>query len=713
APAPAITWTVRNQGANSAVGSWYDAVYLSADEAWDISDPLIERVQHTGDVAPAGSYTGSTVAALPAVVPGGYHVIVRTDIRNSVRETDDANNAGASSGLVAMDMQALTLGVTTHATIANNQDLYYRVDVTAGQDLLLTLNVAEPAQTEFYIRYAEPPSRGQFDIVYDNLYDFQQQITVAGTRQGSYYILLHGRQGAGSGEALDITAEVLSFDLRTVSPNHGSNLGQTTVTLTGSRFSANATATLVGPDLTERPATRVWWKDSNTLFATFDLTGLRAGAYDVRVDDDGQTDTEVDAFTVTAQPVGNVQVQMTVPGTLRPAQQGLVTVDYFNAGETDVLAPLLILSAENARLRLPGQADFAGSSVQFLGINDNGLAGVLPPGAAGRISIHFLPTINNGQVDFSLGMLADTDAIFDWSAMKNDVRPDHIPADAWDAIWSNFTDSVGTTLGSYQAVLCDNANYLSQLGEHVPDVSQLLAFELQQAGDSLPRATLAGAVDVSDAAPGLPLTFSRAFLQPISGRYTLGPLGRGWTHQWEVSLTTDPDQNVTIEVAGGLRFFRKLSSGGYAATPGDYGTLLLDQGKYRLQETDGTTLAFRSDGRLDYIQDTNGNRITCVYNGDKLTSLVHSNGDTLALGYNSLGRLVQITDPDGRVTAYAYDASGEHLTGVTGVDGTTTYTYSAAASGPTANALASIAYPGGTHDYFEYDAQGRLSRQYR
>ena len=43
-----ISWTVQNQGANSAEGSWSDAVYLSDDSLWDINDRLLGRVSFTG-----------------------------------------------------------------------------------------------------------------------------------------------------------------------------------------------------------------------------------------------------------------------------------------------------------------------------------------------------------------------------------------------------------------------------------------------------------------------------------------------------------------------------------------------------------------------------------------------------------------------------------------------------------------------------------------
>jgi CARDB len=52
-----ISYTVHNQGANTAKGTWVDSVYLSKDGQWDINDPLVGKVQHKGDVASDAIYS--------------------------------------------------------------------------------------------------------------------------------------------------------------------------------------------------------------------------------------------------------------------------------------------------------------------------------------------------------------------------------------------------------------------------------------------------------------------------------------------------------------------------------------------------------------------------------------------------------------------------------------------------------------------------------
>ena len=39
-------------------------------------------------------------------------------------------------------------------------------------------------------------------------------------------------------------------------------------------------------------------------------------------------------------------------------------------------------------------------------------------------------------------------------------------------------------------------------------------------------------------------------------------------------------------------------------------------GSYTWKQSDGLTTDFRADGKLDYLQDTNGNKITAGYDAD-------------------------------------------------------------------------------------------------
>jgi YD repeat-containing protein len=155
-----------------------------------------------------------------------------------------------------------------------------------------------------------------------------------------------------------------------------------------------------------------------------------------------------------------------------------------------------------------------------------------------------------------------------------------------------------------------------------------------------------------------------------------------------------------------VRSFDLQADGSYIGQEVDFASLSLDQGTgiYTLTEPDGTATIFNSAGKIDYIEDTNGNRITTTYSDGNLTSLTDAFGNSLNFEYNGNGRISTATDSDGRSTSYGYDETGELLTSVADEAGTTTYTYSG-------SLVESITDPNGTTINYAYDEQGRLTQQ--
>jgi RHS repeat-associated protein len=195
----------------------------------------------------------------------------------------------------------------------------------------------------------------------------------------------------------------------------------------------------------------------------------------------------------------------------------------------------------------------------------------------------------------------------------------------------------------------------------------------------------------------------------------LGAFGRGWSHNWDISLTIASDGTVNINgPSTAVRSFLPDSRGGYFSSPGDYGKLTSLFGLHFLQEPNGLIHAFGSDGKLDYVRDANGNQITCGYSGNQLVTLTHSSGQQLTIAYNAGGTIDGITNQAGQHTTFSYDPAGEHLTSVVYPGGpTVAYTYTDAQTASTnaalANALTSVTFPDNTHEYITYDNFGHLA----
>ena len=377
-----------------------------------------------------------------------------------------------------------------------------------------------------------------------------------------------------------------------------------------------------------------------------------------------------------------LEVSISSPRSITASGTDEVTVTYTNTGDVDIAAPLLSLAVEGAQLRLGDESDFTESQVQFLAINNEGVAGTLPPGESNSFTVEFMPEADrDSPIDFSVSVVDDS-APIDWESLREQSRPDYISSDAWQQIYDNFVAEVGATASDYRQLLTENANYLSQLGQYVADADTLLGFEFQQASD----------------------------FQSISQQYSLGSFGVGQSFVGDLQLTADTAGNVSIDNGGTRRSFDLRADGTYQGLVGDRAIFSLEAatGIYTLQEPDGTQVGFNTAGQLDYIEDTNGNRITAAYANDlapsQLTRLTDDFGSETIFDYNSLNRIESITTPDGRTTTYTYDADGSNLETITDESGTTTYTYSGAE-------ITSITDPSGTRLELTYDDQGRVSQE--
>lgn len=746
---PQISWTVTNTSGSTASGTWYDSVYLSEDDQWDINDKLIISQQHVGTLNVGESYTAGSSTALPGVIDGHYHIIVRTDIRNNIRELNDTNNTTISSETIYISTPALTLGVPYTGTIANQQALVFKVDVEAGQQLQLDADFATFAESEFYISYGEPPTRSSFDEVYGSLSDAQQRLTITSTRSGSYYIMLYGRENAGAGKNFTLTATALSFGISSITNDAGSNQGDATIQVNGSLLTAGTTLSLQDSEgnIIATPI-RTWWADSTRMWATFDLTGVANGSYDVVATESntGQTARLSGAFTVNSGNIGELQVRIISPGTVRPNTQSSITIEYTNTGATDLPATLLRISSSVDLYDAAGNN--LGATALYLAGSTTGLAGVLAAGETGRIVLFFRSPdigVDSGLVNVSVTSVNSTllayqtytrtfDATLDmyvsnqvagatyygqvvpdnppmyWDSIKADLRPAYVSALAWDAIWTNFKESVGDSLYSMIYALSRDASYLSQFGQTVLNVGELLSFEMQKANSYLFSPTLITVTDISNAEVGLPLTFTRSYGLSLDSRLQQTSLGYGWSSNWDGDLTVNGDGSITIQLDYQNRTFLRNPDGTYSGGVAEYASLVKDGSNYVLTETDGTIYGFNSAGKIAYKQDINGNRITAAYDlAGRLVSLTSTGGSSLMFTYNAQGLISTITDARGNVTAYTYDAENR-LTEVDSVAGTSTYTYNSQLTGPAAYGLTSVT-DGNVQTLFDYDSAGRLISQ--
>jgi subtilase family serine protease len=357
-----ITFTVNNNGQNPATGSWSDAVYISADSTWDINDALFGRVTHSGDVAAAGKYTSSLTAALPGVLPGNYKVIVRSDIRNNLVESNETNNLSASLDSFAVDFPELVLGSSISATLINGGSAYYRLALPANENVTISLTAATTDSSyALYVMQGTVPTSVTHDLSSALPFELTQRVGVEQSIAGDYYLLVQRRGGPADAQPFTLRAEIPSFVIYNTSFGIAGTEGRRTLAVTGGAFDGTLSASLIsstGVAVKSAVATQV--QSSTEAYVSFDLRTVTPGMYSVLFTRAGvQAILVSDSLRVIAGGGSEISFSQTGRLAVRPNELNTVALTVTNRGSNDLSIPLLTISNDQIAFSIGTWADRA------------------------------------------------------------------------------------------------------------------------------------------------------------------------------------------------------------------------------------------------------------------------------------------------------------------------------------------------------------------
>lgn len=507
-----VNWTVDNAGPAAVLGSWFDAVYLSADAIFTPDDLFLGETLHTGDLAPGASYAGSKQVTLPGVLPGDYYFIVRSNSKNEIFEAQALlNNSAASAQVVAMDLPTLTIGVPFNGTLpATGSALFYKINAPAGADLSVILDGPNSGfSNELYLSFATLPSRQSFDERGNRPALADQSVSVADTDPGQYYAMVYAAN-IPNAENFSLTASIAGFGITGISPARGSNTGNVTISITGSQFDANSQPRLIDSGGGTVLPTDVFFTDSGHLAATFDLTGHPAGAADVQVVNSGNVITTLpDSLNVVAGTEGHLVTSITSTGRVRLGRDFIAYLEYRNAGDTDLLAPIMrIVTNGQTELSLDPAMEDPTGTLQLIAINPNGPAGILPPGAVGRIPIYGR-AIANGDEVLRVEIAAYPSTPIDYDAVELLMRPPDLTDAEWNPLFNQLQTQIGTSWAGYVAALSRDATLVTPAIGLNYSVTDAFRLEVESARAAL-NASVSGNLFLRDSAH--PLAGATVFL---------------------------------------------------------------------------------------------------------------------------------------------------------------------------------------------------------
>ncbi|MEZ6063698.1 MAG: carboxypeptidase regulatory-like domain-containing protein [Planctomycetaceae bacterium] len=475
-----LSYIVNNLSSNALSGTWTDSVYLSDDTTFDADDVLVARGDHVGGIAGNGSYTESVTATFPGVDVGDWFVFVVADSRGSVSDTDRTNNRGVSSSAIESTVPLLPFDTLVSNTVANGQDVYYRVDVPDGRgDLRFDLSFEQDEQAEVFVSRAVLPTRSIFDFTASNLLELNRTITVPAAQAESYYVLIHGREGTGGGTGFDIKVHRVEFSVDSITPAHGANSGQASTLISGAGFTDSAVVTLRSATGSVVATATVVQNDPNHLFATFDLVGIDPGTYDMHVADGSSSGSQSAAYEVVVGNPGDLQVRLVTPGSLRGGRLYTGYFEYTNIGDTDLVSPIITITSTQP-LTLDLHGDPSTNVLRQLAISPAGTtgpAGILAPGQTVRVPFRFRGADMTIE---ATSMSSDIAEPMDWDALRAEIRPASADA-AWDAAFDGEFVSAGSTIGDYVRRLSEGATlYRLRNGIGEADLNSLMTFILTE-----------------------------------------------------------------------------------------------------------------------------------------------------------------------------------------------------------------------------------------
>ncbi|MBX3418456.1 MAG: carboxypeptidase regulatory-like domain-containing protein [Pirellulaceae bacterium] len=513
-----ITYTVHNLGPNWVRGSWTDALFISADQTWGINDPLLGKINMVNaNIAPGGSYTQTLTAPMPGVIPGTYHVIVRSDIRNQIREGNLVNNLAASIDQILVDFEELTLGVPTSGTLSAGQFVYYRVDVPAGEALSIFLDsAATNGFNELYVAHNRVPTRSDFDFASIKPFEVDQRVVVGNTIAGTYYILAYGNSTPVGQSNYSLTAELVQFSVFDTNYGRGGTAGNRTILINGVKFDRSVLASIADSDGLEFPAISYFRVNDTQLYATFDLTGVNSGHYDLTLlkPTTNETFTVSNSFEVIDGGGANVSVFVSAPSaTVRPREgfpfvdrlQYNFTVGWNNGGLNDAPAPLLLLVSND---------EFGSSMREIVGGNGTlseyfiasgvfGPPGVLTTQDGGqRVLVTrnsgIAMGIDNADIFYTLtNVLRDENAPFDWEFFRDRLRPANDLRADFDEAFDRVIASIGPLNRHVQEMIARNVQIVSSVQSNATKFEDILYFEMLKSRASI-YPSIRGTINASD-----------------------------------------------------------------------------------------------------------------------------------------------------------------------------------------------------------------------
>ncbi|MCB1122792.1 MAG: right-handed parallel beta-helix repeat-containing protein, partial [Verrucomicrobiae bacterium] len=345
-----VEYTVKNNGASTALGQWDDALYFSMDKKWDIGDTLAGSSMRPSTLASGAMYTHTISTSIPNVVDSSYHLLVRTDYRNQQLEFQDYNNSAASAEKLEVTLPVKGAVDSMSSTFTPNAISSHLCKVDAseniGQDLVIKVTANNPnARVDIFVKQGGVPSAFDNQVVGHSESGGMARVQVPVTGDGIFYVLVTvDDPGAGPDNVL-IETSVLGFSILGVEPKKAGYNATATLLIKGAAFKQGDTVSLRhkdGDPIIEPK--RVLFRNSGCILATFEFLEDKLGFYDVIVSRTDDSTVLIEGFELIfrlpmqSTPTPKISIYMPEAVRLTPLVPMPFVVELYNPYDEDIPA---------------------------------------------------------------------------------------------------------------------------------------------------------------------------------------------------------------------------------------------------------------------------------------------------------------------------------------------------------------------------------------
>ncbi|MCB2409519.1 CARDB domain-containing protein [Hymenobacter lucidus] len=336
-----VHYSVKNQGANPAVGLLKDGLFLSQDLVVDGAvDKLFASSTRNLTIQPNQTITGVVKNHVQAIEPGTYNGLMATNLFDDIYEGPaNNNNVLAAGNSLNIGVDELALRTNTAFKLDLDSMVYYKVTPGADKDMLLKLTSNQPfGQNEVYVAHNRVPTPASYDFIYTDQVSPNQELLIPTTQAGPYYILVKTPYVYAGLQTATLYADTLGFQVRSITADRVGQ-GRVTTQVLGAGFRKGITRFYLtkGTSPTVVAEARVLkFRSSVELTLRWQLDSVAVGQYNVVAENGTKRVQLTNGLTVEPRRALSVDFATIIPKTIRAGTSGNWTYFLKNTSNVDV-----------------------------------------------------------------------------------------------------------------------------------------------------------------------------------------------------------------------------------------------------------------------------------------------------------------------------------------------------------------------------------------